>query len=260
MKHSYTRDGFTYVERAFPKARLDAFERGLCRVADKLGCAIGDDPLTSLREAERSNPQAFYSICSQGGGTLAGLNLIASENLQYALGEIFGLESEVVQPTHPVVFWNDADVKRLQYDWHQEANYFHGVPDGCHVWFPLFEDTTHTNGPMLIAKGSHRSVHGYRHEKRANALTQLIPLIDVEKEFEIHECVCKRGDAVIFHHNAIHCTGPNISDRPRASGIIRVINSLSASTWLPMMEFTFKSKVEQSVADDGWDGTGPGHA
>lgn len=263
----WEKDGLCVIKNAFTPLDLEQFEKAVYRLAmkkleEQQDFPYGLDTVTLLQEIERKYPWMFYEICSQVGGTLAGLRLLAGDNIRGTLGNAFA-DPESLLPAHPVLFWNDRKVKRLQYDWHQECSYFNGQPRGAHLWFPLFEDTTHDNGPMLAALGSHKARYPYRYSKDENALTQLVPEIDVMGTFDIAECVLSRGDAILFHHNLIHCTGENLTDRPRVSGIIRFVDGMASQTWQPMMGFVFKEEVKALVMADGihgtddWDGTGP---
>lgn len=259
MGFDYNRDGFVYVKNAFQLNDLEAYERALMRVNEKVTGGASSDPISELQSTERSSPQDFYRVCSESGGTLAGLRLLTSPTIIRTLKELFGADAETLQLTHPIVFWNDPNVPRLQYRWHQESAYFRGIPNGCHIWFPLFSDTTLESGPMQIKVGSHEKHYDYIYTKTPGSLTQLEPVVDLD-QWQTHDCICKRGDAIVFHQNTIHRTGQNLTDRPRVSGIIRVQDSMSCFTWNTLMGFVYKDTVAQQVEDDGWDGTGPGGA
>ena len=106
------------------------------------------------------------------------------------------------------------------WEWHQDYGYWYS--NGC-----LYPDlascliavdrASKANGCIQMLKGSHkmgRIEHGRFGEQtgadpeRVNAALARMELV---------YCECEPGDAVIFHGNTLHCSGPNESENPRWS-------------------------------------------
>jgi ectoine hydroxylase len=105
-----------------------------------------------------------------------------------------------------------------RWDWHQDYGYWYheGVlrPDmtTCTIAVdPAFPE----NGCLKLVRGSHRL--GRMDHKRVGEASGVDPerLALVLEGFEIVECVMQPGDAVFFHSNTLHASGPNVSPSPR---------------------------------------------
>ena len=104
------------------------------------------------------------------------------------------------------------------WDWHQDYGYWYhqGVlrPDMLTVAIAVDENTAE-NGCMSVVKGSHllgRIEHGRKGE--ATGVDQA-RLEQVLESLERVEWPLDVGDAVYFHCNLLHASGPNRSARPR---------------------------------------------
>lgn len=249
MTPDFERDGFTVIRNAFSLTDLAEFETAILRIASqKLGETAAD--VYALRRLEQKGVEPFFDLCSHAGGTIAGLRLICSEPVRNAISKVFGWNAESILPQHPFLFWNDVKVKRLAYDWHQECNFYNGIPSAAHLWFPLFNDIGERDGPMLVLPGSHKEKHPYTFEKPKDGVTQLHVDPSIVGRYIPHACTAKRGDAVLFHHNLIHSTGDLFGDRPRMAAVVRLIDVLSSGSFHPIMECTFKGlKIEAIKAD-----------
>ena len=244
----FERDGFVTLEGIFPLADIEALEAATERLARILLTQAGamdlpKMPLELFRFAEKHYPDVFFQLCQAMGGTMAGWSLVTNRAALSVIKEIDGDRDTIYFPRFPAMFWNDREVKRLQYDWHQEASYFGDITWTLSLWFPLFRNITKQDGPMLIAKGSHAARMKYEVEKRDRSLLQLRIQEDVEQKFPIHECAINRGDAILFHDMAAHWTGENSSGLPRVSGIVRYVDATSAEHFSPMMSFTYKESA-----------------
>ena len=100
---------------------------------------------------------------------------------------------------------------------------------------------------MIIAKGSHKFQFDYEIQKEENSLTQLKINEPIEEKFELIECTLNRGDAIIFHHNLVHCTGINETKIPRISGIIRYVDSICSGNFRPQVLPTNTSDNKELV-------------
>ena len=104
------------------------------------------------------------------------------------------------------------------WDWHQDYGYWYhqGVlrPDMLSIAIAVDENTTE-NGCMAVVKGSHklgRIEHGRKGEASGVDQARLEQALKYLERVEWHLEV---GDAVYFHCNLLHASGPNRSQAPR---------------------------------------------
>ena len=104
------------------------------------------------------------------------------------------------------------------WDWHQDYGYWYhqGVlrPDMLTLAIAVDENTA-KNGSMSVLKGSHllgRIEHGRKGE--ASSVNQMY-FDQACKKLEKETWLLAPGDAVYFHCNLLHASGPNLSTQPR---------------------------------------------
>jgi ectoine hydroxylase len=105
-----------------------------------------------------------------------------------------------------------------RWDWHQDYGYWYD--EGClrsdmTTCMIAIDATFRENGCVQLVRGSHRL--GRIDHKRVGEASGVDPqrLGLILKKFEIVECVMQPGDAIFFHSNTLHASGPNESRSPR---------------------------------------------
>lgn len=102
--------------------------------------------------------------------------------------------------------------------WHQDYGYWYqnGVlfPDLCSVMIAV-DAATRENGCLEVLRGSHRMgrINHILTGDQAGADRERVA--EAEKRLEKVYCVMEPGDAVFFHANTLHGSGPNHSEHPR---------------------------------------------
>jgi hypothetical protein len=102
--------------------------------------------------------------------------------------------------------------------WHQDYGYWYQngllFPDLCSVMIAV-DAATRENGCLEVLKGSHRMgrVNHVLTGDQAGADREQVA--EAEKRLEKVYCLMQPGDAVFFHANTLHCSGPNHSEHPR---------------------------------------------
>ena len=145
------------------------------------------------------------------------------------------------------------------WDWHQDYGYWYhqGVlrPDMLTVAIVVDENTAE-NGCMSVVKGSHllgRIEHGRKGE--ATGVDQA-RLEQVLESLERVEWPLDVGDAVYFHCNLLHASGPNRSARPRTL-IHCSYNAVDNSPFLPGQEAHAYRPLDvmpdAAILDGAWD-------
>jgi len=102
--------------------------------------------------------------------------------------------------------------------WHQDYGYWYQngllFPDLCSVMIAV-DAATRENGCLQVLRGSHRMgrVNHILSGDQAGADPERVS--EAEKRLETVFCEMDSGDAVFFHANTLHCSGPNESANPR---------------------------------------------
>ena len=201
INKTFAEDGFVILKDFIPLPLLEKFESTIDAVTRAELDEIGQshDGLTTVKAMallEAQDRERFFKVAATVGGTYDALRLATNEKLATLAESIHDEKS-----TSPLVcsiiglFWNQRDNKRLQYGWHQESVDYVDFDWSFHGWFPLFDDVPLERGPMEVARASHGKNYPYEMRRKIGAGTQLIPLVDVEKESK--PCRCRSAGAIL---------------------------------------------------------------
>lgn len=123
----------------------------------------------------------------------------------------------------PVYHWHSKlSMKRPgsqgRWDWHQDYAYWYH--EGCLTADMLtvtlaLDPCDEDNGCLKLIAGSH--LFGRIEHPRVGEATAVDPqrLALIERRCKTVTCAMEPGDAVFFHSNTLHASGPNVSGRPR---------------------------------------------
>lgn len=117
--------------------------------------------------------------------------------------------------------------------WHQDYGYWYQngllFPDLCSVMIAV-DPATRENGCLELLKGSHRMgrVDHVLTGDQAGADPRVVA--EARKRLEKVDCLMEPGDAVYFHANTLHGSGPNPSPQPRWA-MICCYNAASNDPW-----------------------------
>jgi len=102
--------------------------------------------------------------------------------------------------------------------WHQDYGYWYQngllFPDLCSVMVAI-DPATRENGCLQVLKGSHRMGRINHILTGEQAGADLERVAEAAKRLETVYCEMGAGDAIFFHANTLHCSGPNHSQNPR---------------------------------------------
>lgn len=199
----YHRDGFAHMRSMFTAEDLDP-------LADAL--------------TDGSAPGAFAVTDSRGGKQELSVWLDLADDLIGViprLAPIVAVAEAVVGDRvyhwHSKLSWKRPRATSL-WDWHQDFAFWreNGIdrPDMCTIAIAI--------GPVTEANGCMRLVRG-SHHLGALPITEVgegqgTEPAAVEAALDAHPtvlCELQPGDAVVFHSNTLHSSGPNESDVPR---------------------------------------------
>lgn len=102
--------------------------------------------------------------------------------------------------------------------WHQDYGYWYQngllFPDLCSVMIAV-DTATRENGCLQLLKGSHRMgrINHVLTGEQAGADRERVD--EACRRLELVHAEMEPGDAVFFHANTLHCSGPNHSEFPR---------------------------------------------
>ncbi len=102
--------------------------------------------------------------------------------------------------------------------WHQDYGYWYQngllFPDLCSVMIAV-DAATKENGCLQLLKGSHQMgrINHILSGEQAGADRERVA--EAEKRLELIHAEMEAGDAVFFHANTLHCSGPNHSENAR---------------------------------------------
>lgn len=218
---SIVSDGYTVLDGVFTEGRVRRVQRSLLA---GLGAEDTDDLGDVLLAAEAVDHSLVYNAGAAIGSSAAAYELlgnttltaVAAHHLQTSWRSIHFL------PLHVAVQIPQNDW--FDYRWHQESAFYPWAEHVLSVWFPVLDASTAEGGTMAVIPGSHRG--GRRDATRSVEHGSLqIEAVLAEGELECAVPVeIAVGDAIVFDSNLVHASLPNLSERPRVTGILRIVD------------------------------------
>ena len=211
------KNGYVFLRGVIP---IRLIESSLSYAAELLNCSI--DPksiISAMTELEQVDKDNFYVYCKKMGEIISSIQIALTPDILELVKQT--LNTQNIYLTDSALFFNKADVQRLQYDWHSEKSYFPDATEVITLWYPWLHNVNATNGTMVLAEGSHHEQHTAERIEVHNGLTQMKIKSDSLVNFKIINCDLNIGDAVLFKLNLVHKTGQNTSGIPRSTIITR---------------------------------------
>lgn len=202
---NYERDGYVFARGLF-----DNEEIGLLGEAAHHDKAL-DDAATSLDDGEGNRVR--LSLWNHPGdgiyGMFARCRRVVDSVEQLIGGEVYHYHSKMVL--------KDARVGGA-WAWHQDYGYWYQngllFPDLCSVMIAV-DGATKENGCLQLLRSSHKMgrVNHILSGEQAGADMERVE--EAKKRLELVYAEMDPGDAVFFHSNTLHASGPNHSDNSR---------------------------------------------
>jgi ectoine hydroxylase len=202
---AYERDGFLRLPGFFARDEIEPLARA-CHADPELEGAL-------LAVADSAgNPQEVVSYTELSDDLVGVIPRVA--RIVEAAEDLIG---------GPAYHWHSKlSMKKPgsagRWDWHQDYGYWYD--EGClrpdmTTCMIAIDATFKENGCLQVVRGSHR-LGRIDHKRLGEASgVDLRRLALIMKQFEIVECVMEPGDAMFFHANMLHASGPNSSQSPR---------------------------------------------
>lgn len=182
--------------------------------------------LRLLEKIESEDKNLFYNLSKDFGYTMLFEKIIASKKIKKIFSNYFMKSLPLVQKKDPIMIFNKKKLERLNYDWHQESQFYPNHKYGLHIWFPLFRSCEAINdGGISFAEKSNKKNYPFKKVEKKNSWRQKIPLIDVDKKFKIINLGANRGDVIIFENKIMHKSACQLNDLPRVAVVIRFLSN-----------------------------------
>ncbi len=235
----YRRDGYLIVPGFLSKPEVDKL----------YGIAIGDDVMLShgFDLNDSSGKKTRLSLWYSPGDDAYGL-LTRSRRMVNAVNALMDGDGEVCH-FHSKLMQKEPRVGGA-WEWHQDYGYWYKneflFPEQMMSVMIAITEATRENGCLEVIKGSHkmgRVEHGFAGEQ-VGASQRYVDLALQTMEHIYVEL--NAGDALFFHSNILHRSGPNLSDHPRWS----LISCYNRSSNVPFNEPSGKSTIPIDVVPD----------
>ena len=243
MAADYQCDGFAYVRELFTSDDLAP-----------LASALGADGSSQggFAVTDSKGGQQELSVWTELGNDLVGVLPRLDRVVSLAVAAI----GEPVCHWHSKLSWKRPGSNSL-WDWHQDFGFWftEGLdrPDMCTIAIAM-GPVTEANGCMKLVRGSH--THGRIDvievgQSRASDPGVVDPMLETH---DVELCELALGDAVIFHSNTLHGSGPNNSELPRTM-LMSSYNAVSNPPSAPQAGGRSTKTIEplpDSALTNGW--------
>tara|TARA_R110000850_G_scaffold9033_22_gene33377 strand:+ start:762 stop:1604 length:843 start_codon:yes stop_codon:yes gene_type:complete len=202
---SYHRDGYVIRRGLFDPEEVD-----LLRATAKNDSAL-DGAATALDDGEGNRVR--LSLWNHPGDGIYGM-FARCQKLVNSVEQLIGGE---VYHYHSKMVLKDA-LTGGAWAWHQDYGYWYQngllFPDLCSVMIAV-DPATRENGCLQLLKGSQRMGRINHVLKGEQAGADIERVNEATKRLDLIHAEMEAGDAVFFHSNTLHCSGPNNSADPR---------------------------------------------
>jgi hypothetical protein len=235
--------GFVVLKKIFTKKEINQIERDIIffisnylknysKKLSKEGFNIlkkksfQKESIIFFEKIENYNKEIFYRVCKDAGNFFTITNCDQKAKIINFLKNYFKKNYFLIQKKNPIILFNKKNLNRLQYQWHQESQYYPEHELGLHLWFPIFRDVKKDNdGSLKFAISSNKINYSYRQIIKKNSWIQRIPKINVEKIFKTQSISIKRGDVAFFENKVLHKSDNQENTIPRISVVVRYLST-----------------------------------
>lgn len=210
MQEAYKKNGYVIIRNVLNETETRKLRRTMeCEGIQKHAYITADG------EARQSGLVIWFTVDNDVPSAVASSEKVAGV-MERLMGdeEVYHFSSKLIMK-HPG--------SRGAFTWHQDYGYFYTwgyiYPDSASVFIALDECTKET-GCLQVIKGSHHL--GRINHFVAGKMLQADPEIvtEAKKRLEVVDVEMKPGDAIYFSGNLLHCSLPNVSNKPRWSYVI----------------------------------------
>lgn len=201
----YHEDGFVVKRSLFSEEEI-----GLLREVVRSDHAM-DQAATALDDG--GGNKVRLSLWNHPGDGIYGM-VARSKRVVDSVEQLIGGE---VYHYHSKMVLKDAKIGGA-WAWHQDYGYWYQngllFPDLCSVMIAV-DDATQENGCLQLLKASHKMGRINHVLSGEQAGADMERVNEARKHLELVYSEMKAGDAVFFHANTLHASGPNHSENSR---------------------------------------------
>ena len=250
-KKSIKINGFVKIKNFFKKSDIDKLEKNFIFFSSKLmekysfnlykksqailhlkKKSFKKKSLIYLSEIEKFDKNIFYNLCKNFGNMYFIENIKNSIKINKLLRNYFKGSVSLIQTRNPIILFNKKKLKRLNYQWHQESQFYPEHNAGLHIWTPLFRDLKDKNdGGLQFAATGNETNFKYKEIRKKDSYIQRVPTIDINKSFETISVGANIGDAIIFENKSVHRSDINNSKTPRVATVFRYLSNVGNQSY-----------------------------
>jgi len=203
----YHRDGYVFARALFSPEEIDSLRETARndRALDEAASARDDGQGNAVR----------LSLWNHPGDGIYGM----VPRCRRMVDSVEALLEDEVYHYHSKMILKDARTGGA-WAWHQDYGYWYQngllFPRLCSVMIAV-DPATRENGCLEVLKGSHRMGRVNHILSGDQAGADLERVEEAKKVLELVPCEMEPGDALFFHCNTLHSSGPNHSEHPRWS-------------------------------------------
>jgi len=224
------------------------------------------DEMAPLQQACSADPEIGGALQAVADSNGKPQEVVSWSRLSDDLVGVFPRVARLVEATEdligqPVYHWHSKlSMKKPgsdgRWDWHQDYGYWYYegclTPDMLTCMIAV-DPSFRENGCVQLVRGSHRL--GRIDHMRVGEASGVDPqrLARIMETHEVIDTVLQPGDAVFFHSNTLHASGPNKTDLPRTL-LHCSYNAIANSPFLEGQEhhaYQPLAKLPDSVIRDG---------
>jgi len=219
---AFQEHGYVMLRNVIPMGCLDDIKQELKRILT----VRNSDPASlesAISNAELRGHQGVYNASITVGSSLAAYRLIYEARIDaYAAMAVFGYEKGLhVTPLHCDIQLPRDD--RFVWAWHVESDFYPWAPAILNCWFPILSSTLRgVTGTIEIIPKSHLKERRQHDKPIGN--TKFVAHVSKAEEAMAIEVEAEPGDLLLFHQDLVHRSVSNLSNVPRVTGILRVID------------------------------------
>ena len=227
--------GYVILRGIFSEANVGQIAETLRAALGQPGDAADQDLASRVLVREDEDHSKVYQAAISVGSSAAAYRLIGSSEVLERVNEAVGVPFTHLHcmPLHIAV--QIPKVGDFDYQWHQESTFYPWCRDVISVWFPVSGPSSAATGTMTVIPGSHRDGElPYERYYTNEKFLQLHTKVSAEEAATAVPIEINVGDAVLFSSDLVHASIPNRSGAPRVTGILRLVNMTTQSTYRPL--------------------------
>ncbi len=216
--------GYVFFRKAIPSQKLKKLEKKLFLIYSKVLCINVNSKNFSdiIHDFEKNKRYEILYTAYQKFIKCSEFKDIAI-SIKKLYSKIYFKKASLLK-TGVAIGLNNST--RTAYKWHQEKSYYNNFKT-LHYQFPILNKCTKNNGTMSFLDKSHKRgfIKQSKNIKKGKShINSYVPnnISILKKKYKIRYAQMNLRDIVMFNENIIHRSNPNLTNKVRLAGIIRL--------------------------------------